>query len=189
MKMWAVCLWGVCQCYSSAVIHGGSLPHCWLRGFDTNSSSRMGERAVSLEQPLRPPIRRVLTNGTCEADCGDEDDEGPTGTRSHCLHMSGTLLYCSSPSNWSLFALSACSCLSRSALLSSAHCDHSLQLMIIFINGLSVDCCLSWPINFFAYKVSLDVLFLLVNSPEPKDNQSSQKTNIFTLEKVKLLLL
>lgn len=56
----------VCQCYSSAVAHSGSLPHCWLNGFDTNSSSHMRERAVSPEQLPQPPIRRIQTNGTRE---------------------------------------------------------------------------------------------------------------------------
>lgn len=64
----------MCQCYSSAA-RSGSLPHCWLSGFDTNSCSPVGERAVSPQQPLQPPVPKTETNGTCETDSAAEKDE------------------------------------------------------------------------------------------------------------------
>lgn len=130
-------LWLVCHCYSSAVVHSESLPHCWLSDFDTNSSSRMGERAVSPEQLLQPPMRRIQTNGTCEPDWKAEEDEDSTGTRSHCLHTSGTRLHYSA-SKCSPFALLA---------LVVFHAPSINPLIILSVNQATLQSVRKWSLD------------------------------------------
>lgn len=61
----------LCVCASvTVVLHAAEVFHT-----DTNSCSPMGERAVSPQQPLQPPVPKTETNGTCETDSAAEKDE------------------------------------------------------------------------------------------------------------------